>query len=202
MSAAGGTRRGTGGVRTHRSSSREKRFLVRQKSHMPANPLRPTASSARARGPPSSDPDLGAQDGGRAAAYPSRPCAGHHAAAAGGGEHRIRGGGDRRWPGLWGDRVAGGQESLFCLFASPFYFSPFFSFFLLLLAFFFASLLGFALPLSFSAPGCFVRPSRHLPRWSNCNGGNPEAAFSLSAPATGLGSARVYSGAVDGNRLL
>jgi len=111
-SSQGGLRKG---YVTHRSSSREKRFLVRQKSHMLVNPLRP-AAMARARGASS---DSEPQEPGRVAEDPSRTCAGHHAAAAGGGAHRIRGGGDRRRP-VRGDR--GSRGLAFCLFDSLLFF--------------------------------------------------------------------------------
>ena len=107
---------------THRSSSREKRFLVRQKSHMLVNPLR-HAATARARGASS---DSEPQEPGRVAEGPSRTCAGHHAAAAGGGAHRIRGGGDRRRPVR---RDRGSRRLAFCLFDSPFLFFFFSLFF-------------------------------------------------------------------------
>lgn len=124
---------------------------------MPANPPRP-ASSARAR---AREPSSGAQEPGRAAADPSRPCAGRHASAAGGGAHRIRGGRVRRRSVRWWGS-GGRADSLFAFFASPFNFYFLLSFFpssLLLLRLPLA--VGFRTSLSFSAPGCFVRSSRH-----------------------------------------
>lgn len=83
----------------------EKRFLVRQNSHMAANPLRPAASA------------WGSNEAAPTWCGDPSPCAPHGAAAAagGGGAHRIRGGGDRR-------RSLGGRigNSLFTsFFSSP-----------------------------------------------------------------------------------